>query len=79
MTWTAIAASTATYTAVSPASKSYATPSIAQAPWGTLSSVTSSADEGVDFVIQMSANGSMLMSTDRPFSMVSHSYAEGTP
>lgn len=68
MSWTSVSPSTATFTAVNAIAKTWSGVSVDRTPppWGILSSVETTVDQGVDFDLRARNESPIYVSDDRP-------------
>jgi len=80
VTWGSVTISTATYTGVGASTATWGATSVAVSPppWAVLSSLTTSVDVGVDFVLRVHDEIPMYVSADRPL-VVRDVQPEGSP
>jgi hypothetical protein len=79
-TWDQVVPQAVTYTPVVAASGSWAAEAVGVVPppWAMLTSVTTTADDGVDFMLKLREQYPMYLSSDRPMALYDV-YPEGTP
>lgn len=80
MSWSQVTATTESWTTGVTTQGSWGTiaAALVPPPWAMLSSVTTSADVGVDFTLRFEGQYPMYLSSDRPIALYDV-YPEGTP